>query len=87
MQTDPGPVGSPLLEIYKSEGDSNLISCSGWKSERLTIFSPLFSCCQEMSHWEQAEMADFCILVDSWVEVPSVGWGPRNDAQLAGFQA
>ena len=40
-----------------------------------------------MSHWEQAEMADFYILVDAWVEVPSVGWGPRNDAQLAGFQA
>ena len=48
----------------------------------IPIFSPLFSCHQEKSHWEWAEAADFYILLYAWVKVPRVGWEPTDDIQI-----
>ena len=53
----------------------------------IPTFSPLFSCRQEKSRWEQAEAADFYILVYAGVRVPSVGCCPTDEVQLAGFRA
>lgn len=42
------------------------------------IFSPLCSCHQENSCWEEAEVVDFYILVYPWVRVPPVGAVPQT---------
>lgn len=49
------------------------------------IFLPLFSCHQENSHWEQAQVADFYTVVYTWVRIPSMGC-PKDNAQLTGFR-
>ena len=41
------------------------------------IFSPLFSCHQEKSRWEHAQVADFYILVYPWARVPPVHAVPQ----------
>ena len=61
---DLGPGPPHCRKLYERDTGSNLMLCSGWKLI-LPIFSPLFSCCQEKSSWEQAE--------DSYVPGTS-GW-------------
>ena len=51
---DLGPGPPHCRKLYERDTGSNLMLCSGWKLI-LPIFSPLFSCCQEKSSWEQAE--------------------------------
>ena len=41
------------------------------------VFSPLFSCFQEKSSWEQAE--DFYVLVYKWVRVSPVACSPTQN--------
>ena len=66
---DLGPGPPHCRKLYERDTGSNLMLCSGWKLI-LPIFSPLFSCCQEKSSWEQAE--------DFYVRVYCVAAGPHR---------
>ena len=55
-------------------------------SVTVPIFLPSFSCHQEKSHWEQAQVADFYTVVYTRVRIPSMGC-PTDNVQLTGFRA